>query len=293
MKCPICGSEAVQQENNNWCPTCKIYLGKDLNIKPDQKPKQETGEVYRKRARKSKLLGILVGLVFLIIIAGGAFFFTWNYTAFGFREQIMRDYGFTEEAKWYLRKNTSIQVRNINNKGLGKQVGAHPDNRYEIGDTTVKLASANEEIAMHELAHAWWEHVRYDEEFKKGLVKDTIKLSKMDDPNYEQSIILATATVTSFCNCPDQKKIDLEKVDDHHFYADPVHFMLGKFKDGPRKLPPFMWKYFEGQFTSDLRVVPCYELNNCVSMEIRKDRFCKKFPERKMCEENKNKQGDR
>lgn len=287
MKCPVCGTEAILQGGNYWCPNDRILLGKNLDIKP--KDETDYGKIYRKRSRRSFLLGVFMILILFVLVAAGTSYVVWNYTAFGFREQIMRDYGFTEEAKWYLRRNTSIQVLDLTNKGLGPNIGIHP-NRFEPGATKqVKLVSANEEIAMHELAHAWWDHVRTDENLKKGLVEDMIKLSQIEDQEYFEAIILATNVIRQFCKCPDTNNIDFDKVDDPHFYALPVHFMLGKFKDGPRKLPPFMWKYFDGQFTSNLRVTPCYETDSCVSLEVNKDKFCEAFPERKICKQSSDK----
>jgi hypothetical protein len=125
------------------------------------------------------------------------------------------------------------------------------------------LNTANDEVAIHEFAHAWWEELRKDPKTKKNLVNDTIKLSQMTNKTYFQVIKRAQWLVQEYCSCSDPKQIDYEKVDDHHFYAYMADFTMGKFKTGVHKLPEFMWKYFDGLFSNNLKVVPCYETKSC------------------------------
>ena len=127
----------------------------------------------------------------------------------------------------------------------------------------MELNTANDEVAIHEFAHAWWEELRKDPKIRRGLVQDTIKLSNLEDKNYSQAIKMAGWIVTNFCYCNDLGKINYNSVDDHHFYANLAEFTMGRFKDGERKLPSFMWLYLDGLFTGNPKVKPCYETGNC------------------------------
>ena len=258
MNCPICGSEAVDQHNNNWCPNCRIFLGENLSIKSSEEP--DYGKVFQQRSRKSLLLrslSIFIILVIIIILIGLVVF---NFTGFGYREKIFYRYRFTGQASSYLRSHTSIDVVNISET---KPFGFTHSGYWQPGSKNVKLNTANDEVAIHELAHAWWEELRKDKNVKEGIVNDTIKLSKMGDPRYTQTVKRAQWIISTYCNCPDQQKINYSGVDDHHFYAYMADFTMGKFRDGPHQLPSFMWKYFEGLFSGNPRVTPCYETNSC------------------------------
>lgn len=172
----------------------------------------------------------------------------------------MYQYDFTTNAKNYLRSETSIDVINIVER---KPFGFTHSGYWTPATKNVKLNTANDEIAVHEFAHAWWEEKRKDKLTKEGIVNDMIKLSLMEDQNYTQTISRAKWIVKEYCNCPDTGNIDYEKVDDHHFYAYMADFLMGKFKEGPHQLPEFMWQYFEDLFNSNLKVVPCYENQSC------------------------------
>lgn len=254
MNCPVCGSEAVKQDDNNWCPKCRIFLGKNLNIKPKEEP--DSGGIYRSRARKKFLLGLLTTFIIILIILPGVAYFVVNFTSFGYREKIFYRYRFTGQASSYLRKETSITVLNISET---KPFGFTHSGRWKPSSKNVKLNTANDEVAIHELAHAWWEEQRKDKKVREGLINDTIKLSKMTDETYLNAIKMAKWIVANHAG------------DDHHFYAYMAEFTMGKFKDGPNKLPEFMWPYFETIFSGSPRVVLCYETNSCYFSFMYKD----------------------
>jgi hypothetical protein len=231
------------------------------NLVTAKQPEEETpGEVYRGRSRKKFLFALLTITIILILLAPGIFYFFINYTPYGYREKVMYKYGFTAEARNYLRSETSIDVINLSET---KPFGLTHSGFWRPERKNVKLNTASDEVAVHEFAHAWWEELRKDPKTKKDLVNDTIKLSKMADKTYYQVIRRSQWIVKEYCSYSDTEQVDYEKVDDHHFYAFMADFTMGKFKSGTHKLPQFMWKYFDGLFSSSLKVVPCYETGNC------------------------------
>lgn len=263
MTCPACGQNSIVKEGKFYCPSCKIVLGKgsSTEIFAQYEPDKETpGEVYRKRRRKKLVIGLLTSLAILIIISPGIFWFFVNHTSFGFREKVMYQYGFTPKAKKYLRAETSITVVNLSER---KPFGFTHSGYWTPGNKNVKLNTASDEVAIHEFAHAWWEEKRKDTATKQSLVNNTIKLSLMGNQKYEQATKRAQWIVNEYCRCVGTNKIDYGNVDDHHFYAYMADFLMGKFKEGSHQLPEFMWKYFDGLFSGDLKVTPCYETQSC------------------------------
>ena len=231
------------------------------NLVTTKQSEEETpGEVYRSRSRKKLLFTFLIITLVLILLAPGIFYFFINYTPYGYREKVMYNYGFAAKARNYLRSETTIDVMNLSEK---KPFGFTHSGYWKPGSRNVKLNTASDEVAVHELAHAWWETLRGDPKTKKALVDDTIKLSKMSDKVYYQVVKRAQWVVHTYCSCSDTELVDYGKVDDHHFYAFMADFTMGKFKTGTHKLPEFMWKYFDGLFSSNLKVAPCYETKSC------------------------------
>ncbi len=265
MICPICKNPAVEREGQFYCTTDQIYLGKNLEkSKLDSSISTENvddpGQTYQKRARKSFITKIVVILVILIILSPGIFYLFLFQTPYGYREKVMYQYGLTAKSRNYLRSETSIYVTNLSEtKPFGFSHGGYWTPRHK----EVKLNTASNEVAIHEFAHAWWEVLRKNDKTRKELVNDTVKLSKMEDKDYEQTILRAQWIIENYCNCNDLQSIDYESVDDHHFYAYMADFLMGRFKDGPHKLPKFMWKYFDSLFSNNLKVTPCYETETC------------------------------
>lgn len=263
MECPICGRNGVNKGGQFFCTNCEIFFGDKITesrydtLRPtDEGP----AEKFRERARKNFLKGTLIILVVFICILPIAVYLFINYTAYGFREKVMYKYGFTAKASSYLRSQTSIDVMNISEK---KPFGITHSGYWKPGSKNVKLNTASDEVAIHEFAHAWWEEMRKDEKVRVNLIKDTLKLSKMVGENYELAIKRAEDLVQKYCLCSSEEKINYDRVDDHHLYAFMAEFTMGKFKDGSHKLPEFMWKYFDGLFSSHLRVEACFETNSC------------------------------
>lgn len=61
----------------------------------------------------------------------------------------------------------------------------HPDSHR------VELLTAQEEAAIHEVAHAWWEERRKDDAVRRALLDAVIRLSWERDPRYKAAAELA------------------------------------------------------------------------------------------------------
>lgn len=265
MVCPVCQKSAVERKGQFYCTTDQIYLGRNLEeSKLTHSDATEStdnpGKTYQKRARKSFVTNVIVILIILIILAPGISYLFLFQTPYGYREKVLYKYGFTAESRNYLRSETSIYVTNLSET---KPFGFSHSGKWTPRHKEVKLNTASDEVAIHEFAHAWWEKLKTNEKLKKELVKDTIKLAHMEDKNYSQVIKRAKWIVDKYCYCSDTSKINYKEVDDHHFYAYMADFTMGRFKDGPHKLPQFMWKYFDSLFSNNLKVTPCYETESC------------------------------
>lgn len=241
MTCPACGTEAVNKESKTYCPLCKIFLGNlddtFINHRQIQTVEDENkGEVFQRRNRKGLVVKILSFTILALFIFGGIGLFMLNLTAYGYREKIFYRYEFTKEASTRIR-SMYIEVANISET---KPLGLSHSGYWKPNTESIRLNSANDEVAIHEFAHAWWEDLRKNPETKKSLVNDTIRLSKMEDTQYRQTAERARWIVKELCQCPDTTNVDYKKVDDHHFYAFMADFILGQYKKGSHQLPKFM-----------------------------------------------------
>lgn len=61
----------------------------------------------------------------------------------------------------------------------------HPDTQL------VELFTAQEEAAIHEIAHAWWEELRRDETTRRQFLAAVLRLSEEVDPRFRDAASLA------------------------------------------------------------------------------------------------------
>ncbi|MEK7518240.1 MAG: hypothetical protein AAB583_06890 [Patescibacteria group bacterium] len=275
MLCEICGSDSVYYQGKVWCPSCKIFLAddeKENTAGSRSIPREYIAkfvdppwiQLFRFLLKTSVILSIII---FIIFVLGYLFFHTGS---LGYREKLMDNYGFTEKAKWQFRFTTWLNVAELSNKDLPK-VFVH--SRYDYRIRVVFVGSANDELAIHEMGHAWWmDKTKDNEELKKQYVLDLIRLSEMKDKDYLLVSKFAKFSLWAHCSCPDKNNINYGSVDDGHLFVYIAAFTMGKYKDGSRKLPPFMWKYFKDLFTGTLKVKPCYETNTCQHIQFDPDK---------------------
>jgi len=265
MVCPICKKTAVEKNGQFYCTTDQIYLGRNLEKSKlgdsiSTENAEDPGEIYQKRAKKGFIIKVVVILIIFLLLAPGIFYLFLFQTPYGYREKVMYQYGLTAKSRNYLRSETSIYVTNLSET---KPFGFSHSGFWTPRHKEVKLNTASDEVAIHEFAHAWWEVLRKDTKTVENLVNDTVKLSLIEDEDYKQTTLRAKWIIENYCQCDDLQNINYKSVDDHNFYAYMADFLMGRFKDGPHKLPEFMWKYFDSLFSNNPKNAPCYETGSC------------------------------
>src|SRR3954467_1270160 len=94
-----------------------------------------------------------------------------------FVDKVMDAHHFTPEAQRWLRTNINLRVDDLNSTRGGG---------YWAPDTSeVRLFTAQDEAAVHELAHAWWHDRRHP--LKDEMINATIRLSEETDPRYRDT----------------------------------------------------------------------------------------------------------
>lgn len=280
MLCPRCFSEVKIINNAVYCPKCGIYLASDVQEFQKQYPtellkaqqqsqvkeaKKQKAERYLNIVKKAGKLLLIIAVIGIFL--SGIFYAYLHLGSNGYREQVFSNYGFTEKAKWYLRLTTLFSVGEPDNKHLPYNF-VHSE--YNLGNRTVFVGSENDELAIHEIGHAWWWKLDKDDlTFKKRYTDDFIRMSEETDANFENaSLFAASMRLSSFCDCLDDKTINYDSIDANHLYVLTAAFTMGKFKYGELKLPPYMWPYFETMFTGKVKVATCYEMRNCEHIDF-------------------------
>jgi hypothetical protein len=110
----------------------------------------------------------------------------------------------------------------------------HPDRRH------VELFTAQEEAAIHEIAHAWWEERRKDDDTRLSFLEAVLRLSKEADPRYKDAAGLAYVYEhgdprTGF---PGMFDNDWER------YAGLASGVMGRLE----RMPTYMRGFYEGLF---------------------------------------------
>jgi len=108
----------------------------------------------------------------------------------------------------------------------------HPDTQL------VELFTAQEEAAIHEIAHAWWEEVRRDEGVRRQFLAAVVRLSREKDPRYRDAAKLAHVyehgdPSTGFPGMGDN---DWER------YAGLASGVMGRLE----RLPEYVARFYEG-----------------------------------------------
>src|SRR5438105_12343400 len=94
--------------------------------------------------------------------------------AWQFADRVMRKHHFTPEAQRWLRARVKLRVDD-----LASTLGG---GYWQPANNEVRLFTAQDEAAVHELAHAWWHYRR--EPLKDEMIEATVRLSAEQDPRY-------------------------------------------------------------------------------------------------------------
>lgn len=193
------------------------------------------------------------------------------------REFIFCAFGFRSEIAQRIRNTTTIEVEDMNStSGGGFWYG---------GPRKVSLYTAQREAALHELSHAFWEDERGDQTRRLNLVKDLIQLATWDKSanlEYENAINFANEYVYGngswkgdFCSADGSRCVDGDRknltdteildytnkgvINDHEIYAGFSSWTMGRLRSGVHKLPDFMAKNFDEEFSGIISEVPYFE----------------------------------
>jgi len=194
-----------------------------------------------------------------------------NSETLAFREKMFQYYGFSSEAAQHIRSSSTIVMHDPPTEGGGF---------WWPGERKVELWGFSHEPAVHELSHAWWEDYRsQNRNLIIDLAKDVVRLADMDsgqNSDFAAAIQFAKGYVYGIGNWKGMYSTDNGNADVHNLqesdfsegrarvmdweiYAGFCSWTMGRFRDGSHKLPQFMWKYFEPEFTGQILVTPYYD----------------------------------
>jgi hypothetical protein len=156
---------------------------------------------------------------------------------------------FRPEAIHWLRDwGVQIQVRDPRSKSGGGFWW--PDKKL------VDLFTAQEEAAIHEVAHAWWHPRRLEGQNAAKMIVATVKLSEESDPRYERAKTIANYYVYGI---PGQKDANsstgwwmgqlVEQGNDWECYAGLASAVMGDIS----LLPPYVATFYEELFDTPIR----------------------------------------
>jgi hypothetical protein len=149
-----------------------------------------------------------------------------------FADRVMRDHHFTPGAQRWLRDNVRLQVDDLTSTRGGGYWA--PDRRE------VRLFTAQDEAAVHELAHAWWHDRRHP--LKDEMIEATVRLSAEKDPRYASAAKLAFGYVHGI---PEQNWPGmLVDRNDWEMFAGLASGTMGDMS----KVPPYVRRLYEGLF---------------------------------------------
>jgi hypothetical protein len=152
--------------------------------------------------------------------------------AWTFITRVMRKYHFTDGAQSWIRQNVNLRIDDLNStRGGGYWIPSQK---------RVHLFTAQDEAAVHELAHSWWHYRRHGRE--EEMIESVVRLSADKDPRFAQSARLAFGYVHGI---PEQNWAGmLVERNDWEMFAGLASGTMGDMS----KLPPYVRKLYDGLF---------------------------------------------
>ncbi len=153
-----------------------------------------------------------------------------------------------EAIAWLRDWGVQIQVRDPRSKSGGGYWW--PERKL------VDLFTAQEEAAIHEVAHAWWHPRRLEGRNAAEMIVATVKLSEEPDPRYERARTIANYYVYGI---PSQKDTGsptgwwmgqlVNQGNDWECYAGLASAVMGDLA----LLPPYVARFYEELFDAPVR----------------------------------------
>lgn len=148
-----------------------------------------------------------------------------------FRERIMARYHFSAEAARWLRQDIGFEVEDrASTSGGGWWIP---------GERKVRLLTAQDEAAVHELSHAWWHDRRLTQ--KDDLIDAVIRASAEPDRRYARVQKLAYGYVHG---TPDGWPGMLVDRNDWEMFAGLASGTMGDTS----LMPPYLRRFYRGLF---------------------------------------------
>lgn len=152
--------------------------------------------------------------------------------AWAFASRVMRDHHFTQGAQQWLRANVKLRVDDFSSTRGGGY--------WQPQSREVHLFTAQDEAAVHELAHAWWHYRR--ESRKEEMIEATVRLSAEPDSRYRRMQSLAFGYVHGI---PEQNWPGmLVENNDWEMFAGLASGSMGDMS----LLPRYVRRLYEGLF---------------------------------------------
>ena len=156
-------------------------------------------------------------------------------------EDVFRRYAFTHQATSYFR-TLRLEAGDLSTEWGGG---------FWWGDQRlVQVRGAQDEAAIHELAHAYWHDAREDDTNARDLMDAVVRLSKERDPRYARAQRLAYDYVHGIPTQPDESSPTgywrgmLVEENDWEMFAGLASGVMGDM----RLLPPYVRRFFAGLF---------------------------------------------
>jgi hypothetical protein len=143
---------------------------------------------------------------------------------------------------WLRRYGVTVKVRDARSTRGGGYWW--PDRKL------VELFTAQEEAAIHELAHAWWHERRLEGSRAAELMVAVVKLTEEADPRYARAAQLAREYVYGIPTQPDRNSPTgwwrgmLAEGNDWEMFAGLASGVMGHLE----RLPPYVRKFYQGLF---------------------------------------------
>jgi hypothetical protein len=156
-------------------------------------------------------------------------------------EDLFRRYAFTHQAMVYFR-TLRLEAGDLSAEWGGG---------FWWGDQRlVQVRGAQDEAALHELAHAYWHDAREVGRIARELMDAVVQLAAEPDPQYAHAKTLAHHYVNGIPTQPDESSPTgywrgmLVEGNDWEMFAGLASGVMGDM----RLLPPYMRRFFAGLF---------------------------------------------
>ena len=159
----------------------------------------------------------------------------------GWFEDLFRRYDFAHQAVRYFR-TLRLEAGDLSAEWGGG---------FWWGDQRlVQVRGAQDEAAIHELAHAFWHDARLEHDAARGMMDAVVKLSEETDPRYARAHELAGYYVHGIPTQPDESSPTgywrgmLVDENDWEMFAGLASGVMGDM----RLLPPYVRRFYAGLF---------------------------------------------